>query len=351
MEHGAMPGDVGESFCNRQVVGSIPTAGSAGSQVDTSCSAQVPSATPPGASASTARRSGDSTRSRVRAVSPRHRSDGTEPPVGRAGRRRHPIVISREDGGDLWPYSPLCPVRTVDSGICEAQGMTYPPDSGRQRSCERKAEPERNTVMRTDIRKKAVSGLTLMGALVGALVLTVSALASPAGAVGGPGGGGGGGGGGETTLGNNLSVPAVFVPDTSSATAPVLRVPCTSASQSPQGPRASGYWLAGSDGGVFTYGSATFQGAQTGTLNAPVAGMAPTKSANGYWLVASDGGIFAFGDAGFYGSMGGKPLNAHDRWAPARAVVGRACQADAARFSHPDCWARAWVPVSVHGCR
>ncbi|HVC68222.1 MAG TPA: hypothetical protein VND44_11545 [Acidimicrobiales bacterium] len=164
--------------------------------------------------------------------------------------------------------------------------------------------------MRRDIRKKTVSGLTLMGALVGALVLTVSALASPAGAVGGPGGGGGGGGGGETTLGNNLSVPAVFVPDTSSAGAPVLRVPCTSASQSPQGPRASGYWLAGSDGGVFTYGSATFQGAQTGTLNAPVAGMAPTKSANGYWLVASDGGIFAFGDAGFYGSMGGKPLNA-----------------------------------------
>jgi len=149
-----------------------------------------------------------------------------------------------------------------------------------------------------------------MGAFAAALVLTVSTLASPAGAAGGPGGGGGGGGGGETTLGNNLSVPAVFVPDTSSAGAPALRVPCTSASQSPQGPRASGYWLAGADGGVFTYGSATFQGAQTGGLNAPVTGIAPTKSANGYWMVASDGGIFAFGDAAFYGSMGGKPLNA-----------------------------------------
>jgi hypothetical protein len=29
----------------------------------------------------------------------------------------------------------------------------------------------------------------------------------------------------------------------------------------------------------------------------------------GYWLVASDGGIFSFGDASFYGSTGGMTLN------------------------------------------
>ena len=44
-------------------------------------------------------------------------------------------------------------------------------------------------------------------------------------------------------------------------------------------------------------------------LNAPVVGMAATPPGRGYWLVASDGGIFAFGDAPFEGSMGGTPLN------------------------------------------
>ncbi len=32
--------------------------------------------------------------------------------------------------------------------------------------------------------------------------------------------------------------------------------------------------------------------------------------AQGYWVAASDGGVFSFGDARFYGSMGGKHLNA-----------------------------------------
>ena len=33
-----------------------------------------------------------------------------------------------------------------------------------------------------------------------------------------------------------------------------------------------------------------------------------TSSAGGYWLVGSDGGVFAFGDAGFFGSLGGRVL-------------------------------------------
>jgi hypothetical protein len=37
--------------------------------------------------------------------------------------------------------------------------------------------------------------------------------------------------------------------------------------------------------------------------------MAATPDGTGYWLVASDGGIFTFGDATFYGSKGGSPLN------------------------------------------
>jgi hypothetical protein len=36
--------------------------------------------------------------------------------------------------------------------------------------------------------------------------------------------------------------------------------------------------------------------------------MAPTPDGGGYWLVASDGGVFSFGDAPFEGSTGGLVL-------------------------------------------
>ena len=51
-----------------------------------------------------------------------------------------------------------------------------------------------------------------------------------------------------------------------------------------------------SDGGVFSFGSATFQGS-TGfvSLNAPVSGMAVDPATGGYWLVSQDGGVFGFG--------------------------------------------------------
>ncbi|MBC7763116.1 MAG: hypothetical protein H7201_15250 [Candidatus Saccharibacteria bacterium] len=71
-----------------------------------------------------------------------------------------------------------------------------------------------------------------------------------------------------------------------------------------------GYWLVASDGGIFTYGDATFYGS-TGALrlNKPIVGMTVTPSGHGYWMVASDGGIFSFGDAPFYGSTGAITLN------------------------------------------
>ena len=73
---------------------------------------------------------------------------------------------------------------------------------------------------------------------------------------------------------------------------------------------AAGYTVAGSDGGVFTFGNAKFFGSMGGQpLNAPVVGIASTPDGGGYWEVASDGGLFAFGDAKFFGSMGGQPLN------------------------------------------
>ena len=72
-----------------------------------------------------------------------------------------------------------------------------------------------------------------------------------------------------------------------------------------------GYWLVAHDGGIFAFGSATFFGSAGGIhLNSPIVGMASTPSGRGYWLVARDGGIFTYGDAGFYGSAGAIRLNA-----------------------------------------
>ncbi len=90
-----------------------------------------------------------------------------------------------------------------------------------------------------------------------------------------------------------------------------------------------GYWLVGSDGGIFTFGSAQFRGS-TGnfSLQRPVVGITPTSDRLGYWLVATDGGIFAFGDSGFYGSIpgiglapAGTPGSTHALAAPIVAMV------------------------------
>ena len=84
---------------------------------------------------------------------------------------------------------------------------------------------------------------------------------------------------------------------------------------------ASGYWLVGSDGGIFTYGGATFYGSPGGmTLNMPIVGIATTPDGKGYWLVASDGGIFTYGDAVFYGSPAALTLN--------KPIVGMAATPD-----------------------
>jgi len=86
-------------------------------------------------------------------------------------------------------------------------------------------------------------------------------------------------------------------------------------------PDGGGYWLASSNGGVFSFGDANFYNSLSGVrLAQPIVGIASTPDGHGYWLVASDGGLFAFGDAGYYGSMGGHPL--------ARPVVGIASTPD-----------------------
>ena len=76
-------------------------------------------------------------------------------------------------------------------------------------------------------------------------------------------------------------------------------------------PSGRGYWLVGSDGGVFAFGDAGFKGSLPGlgVHVRNVVGVVPTADGGGYWMVGSDGGVFAFGDATFVGSLPG--LGAH----------------------------------------
>jgi len=75
-------------------------------------------------------------------------------------------------------------------------------------------------------------------------------------------------------------------------------------------PATNGYWMIGTDGGVFSFGAPFFGSTGSLRLNAPIVGMAAAPNGRGYWLVASDGGVFTFGDIGFFGSAGGIHLNA-----------------------------------------
>ena len=71
-----------------------------------------------------------------------------------------------------------------------------------------------------------------------------------------------------------------------------------------------GYWLASANGGVVGLGAPSFGSAIGFHLNQPIAGIAATPAGDGYDLVARDGGVFAFGGAQFHGSMAGMPLAA-----------------------------------------
>jgi hypothetical protein len=76
-------------------------------------------------------------------------------------------------------------------------------------------------------------------------------------------------------------------------------------------PSGRGYWLVGTDGGVYAFGNARYAGSLSKYhLGAPVVAMAGTPSGRGYWLVSADGGVYAFGDARYAGSLSGDHLSA-----------------------------------------
>ncbi len=83
-------------------------------------------------------------------------------------------------------------------------------------------------------------------------------------------------------------------------------VPCGTGTTASQG-----YWLAGSDGGIFSFGNVSYHGSVPGDgihVN-NVVGMAPTHDSGGYWLAGSDGGVFTFGDATYHGSVPGDGIH------------------------------------------
>jgi hypothetical protein len=68
-----------------------------------------------------------------------------------------------------------------------------------------------------------------------------------------------------------------------------------------------GYRILGADGGIFTFGDAEFLGSVPGLglRNVRALDLQPTQSGKGYWVLGADGGVFSFGDADFYGSLPG----------------------------------------------
>ena len=113
---------------------------------------------------------------------------------------------------------------------------------------------------------------------------------------------------GVTTVGGATYVVEDFGGSGAPSPGNGMRAPAVGMAARPGG---GGYWVVGSDGGVFSFGAAAFYGS-TGALHlkAPIVGMAATPDGRGYWLVASDGGVFSFGDAPFFGSTGALHLAA-----------------------------------------
>ena len=81
---------------------------------------------------------------------------------------------------------------------------------------------------------------------------------------------------------------------------------------------ARGYRFVASDGGVFDFGAASFQGSPAGAKvvgstppsRPAIVGMAATPDDGGYWLLGADGSVYSYGDAGFHGSAAGKGIRA-----------------------------------------
>src|SRR2546423_3184437 len=83
------------------------------------------------------------------------------------------------------------------------------------------------------------------------------------------------------------------------ATVPVVTVPATGAGGSERtaaATSAGGYWLYAADGGIFSFGTAHYEGAGPNQGNA-IPGVAATPSGNGHSMTHPSRDVFVAGDA------------------------------------------------------
>ena len=96
-----------------------------------------------------------------------------------------------------------------------------------------------------------------------------------------------------------------------------------------------GYFMVASDGGVFAFGDARFEGSCPGIggCSGPAVTVIPDHSGNGYWLVTANGGVYAFGDAPFYGVRAARSRVAWSTPWPPRTGTATGCSTPTARVA------------------
>jgi hypothetical protein len=124
------------------------------------------------------------------------------------------------------------------------------------------------------------------------------------GAGGGTGGGGGGGGGaGSSDFTSRLAAGSVVRGTTDDGNGLIAITWALGVVGMASTPSNAGYWEATTDGGVFAFGDAAYEGSLPGdgVSVSDIVGIVPSPSGHGYLLVGSDGGVFSFGDATYDG--------------------------------------------------
>lgn len=102
-------------------------------------------------------------------------------------------------------------------------------------------------------------------------------------------------------------------------------------------PLGRGYWLCTREGHVYTFGEVLYYGGVDGASLSPIVRIAAHPNGRGYWLMAESGHVWAFGDAQFYGQSNGATAHPMVGFAPTRTGNGYwLMSAGGAIFTHGD---------------